>query len=138
MELEQREKEGQGETREETRRLPVVTQPPCQAPPSGLDSEEVLSWEDQGLTLSHRSYDSVWSTRGHPEPLLWPAPLPHSSLPSLPTTLLCTEVWGRGADSGTAAPQALGRGHRAGWSETRATVWMRRPALSRPQSMRTH
>lgn len=60
---------------ERRRRLPVVTQPPCQAPPSGLDSEEVLSWEDQGLTLSHRSYDSAWSTRGHPEPLLWPAPL---------------------------------------------------------------
>lgn len=60
---------------ERRRRLPVVTQPPCQAPPSGLDSEEVLSWEDQGLTLSHRSYDSAWSTCGHPEPLLWPAPL---------------------------------------------------------------
>ena len=60
---------------ERRHRLPVVAQPPYQAPPSGLDTEKVLSWEDQGLTLSHRSCDSVRSAHGQLSLWLWPAPL---------------------------------------------------------------
>ena len=114
-------------------RLPVVAQPPCQAPPSGLDTEEVLSWEDHGLTLSHRSCDSAWSTPAVPWLGFGLKPSVHSSLLSLPATLLCTEVWDRGPIQAVAPQAGPGRGHRAVWCETRATVWTRRPALSRPQ-----
>lgn len=78
----------------------MVAQPPCQAPPSGLDTEEVLSWEDQGLTLSHRSCDSAWSTPAIPWLGFSLKPSAHSSLLSLPATLLCTEVWDRGPTQG--------------------------------------